>query len=71
MRETDIVDLILLTVLQQANTADVREDELLRVLITSDEVMTLSDTSTNIFTESHPVKWDNPLWSRATWGEIP
>ena len=71
MREQDIIELVLTTAKQQMNIVDKRDDEIIHILKSVTETITMTDTSTSIFKEAHPVKWDEPLWNRATWGLIP
>ncbi len=71
MRDEDIVDLILNIAKQQMNIIDKRDDEIIHILFSVNETITITDTSTQIIFESHPVKWDQPVWNRFTWGLIP
>ena len=71
MRDEDIVDLILNTAKQQTNIVDKRDDEIIHILKSTNEIITITDTITGIGFESHPVIWDQPVWNRFTWGLIP
>ncbi len=74
MKDDDIVELILKTAKDQYNTAEYRDNEILHVITTVDETITVTESSLAITKTSHPAKWGTVgvptvVWNRATWGD--